>query len=218
MLRYGLAGLIILISFLTACAEIWEWPAIKLAERIGLLVFALFLYIRFWGKPHKERAWLLFPAGLAVVLAPILLWLDLHGWSEIAWFWPTLLFGPFLGLFQWYLFGKRQRSLIIPMTLFLFSASGLTWYNFTADNPLHASVWWPVFPFLFSIALHFVTVKIAWAHHTILASAGIILTCSLLFFSNTLFEIPYIVLWSFFLLSPLVGIGEVYFLRSNKIY
>lgn len=218
MLRPGLAGMLVLLVLIGTFGAIEGWEAIQLAERIALMTFALFLYTVFFLNPSKERAWLLFPAGLAIVLAPILHWLDLKGWTEIAWLWPAFLFGPFLGFFQWYLFGKRQHTLFCLTMLFLLPAAGLTGYNLTAAHPLHASVWWPIFPFLFSLTLHIATYKKqTWANRLTLASAGILLTCSLIFFSHTLLEIPYSILWSFFLLTPLVGIGEIYFFRSQRV-
>ncbi len=91
----------------------------------------------FWAGYFQNRKnyGLLMP-GTILIIYGLLFWYCANaGWYNMQYLWPVFLFGPGLGFFMLYLFGDKEKGLLIPAgiltglgLIFLFSFSNLSLY------------------------------------------------------------------------------------------
>lgn len=109
------------------------WPLFILIPGLG---FELAYFAE-----HKA-AGLLVPGGILTTLGLLFLFETYTNWSFSAYTWPVYILAPAVGLFQLYLFGNRNKGLLIPVSILtivaLFSFFG-TSYAF-----ISRSLIWPV--------------------------------------------------------------------------
>jgi hypothetical protein len=60
---------------------------------------------------------LLVPGGILTVIGAVFLIATVFGWDTIEHLWPFFVLAPAAGLFQLYLFGGRNRVLLIPTSI-----------------------------------------------------------------------------------------------------
>jgi len=95
----------------------WEnlWPLFLLIPGI---VFELSYFI------YRKDAGLLVPGGILITYGLLFLFNIIYGWRLMEDLWPIFLLGVAIGLFQLYLFGGREKRLLIPIgilgVIFLF--------------------------------------------------------------------------------------------------
>jgi hypothetical protein len=183
--------------------------------RIAMLAAAIYLYGRYLLKRTAASAASLFPAGVLLVYAFLIRWLDVNGWEHIERLWPVFLLGPALGLFQWYVFGGRSRFVLVPAVLA--AVTGLIFTGANAGSAVFpASEWWPVFPLLLALCMHLGGLSDSLPGRLLLIPGGALLLYGILFLTNSLMGVPYGQLWPLFLFGPAVGLLELYALGYKR--
>lgn len=111
-------GVIFLLANTGVVGISWEnfWPLILLG--VGLL----FEFGAFAGK--EKQAGLLVPGGILLTISFIFLVCVFFGWHWMETLWPLFILAPAIGLFQLYIFGKREPGLLVPVGIL--SVLGLT--------------------------------------------------------------------------------------------
>lgn len=83
-----------------------QWPLFLL---IPGLVFEASYFIR------RRDAGLLVPGGILTTYGLLFYANEMYGWSWMSDLWPIFPLGVAIGLFQLYLFGGREKGLLIPV-------------------------------------------------------------------------------------------------------
>jgi len=103
-----LIGVILILSNFEVIEIIWEklWPLFLLIPGI---VFELSYFI------YRKDAGLLVPGGILITYGLLFLVNVIYGWRLIEDLWPIFPLGVAIGLLQLYLFGRREKGLLIPI-------------------------------------------------------------------------------------------------------
>ncbi|MCP8967781.1 LiaI-LiaF-like domain-containing protein [Ectobacillus ponti] len=89
----------------------YGWPFI-------LLLVSLGFHIAFFASGmNPRRAGLLVPGGVLLVLSLLFIFEAVTGWRFAGQTWPVYMLAPAVGLFELYVFGGRQRTLLIPVAV-----------------------------------------------------------------------------------------------------
>jgi hypothetical protein len=115
-LIYGLLflvlGVVALLAAINAIELSWDyfWP-------LFLLIPGLTFEYNFFSKKgkHSEDPGILIPGGILITIS-ILFYINIFfGWHLMDLLWPVFILAPAIGLFQFYLFGSRNKGLLIPV-------------------------------------------------------------------------------------------------------
>ena len=96
-------------------------------------VFVLLAGISFGLGYFQDRKnyGLLMPASILIIYGLLFLYCSVEGWYVMSDLWPVFIIGPGIGFFMMYLFGGREKGLLIPASiltgiaaLFMISHSG----------------------------------------------------------------------------------------------
>jgi len=101
-------GVILILSNFGVIDIIWDnlWPLFLLIPGI---LFELGYFI------SQKDAGLLVPGGILITYG-LLFWINvIYGWQLMDHLWPVFPLGVAIGLFQLYLFGGREKGLLIPV-------------------------------------------------------------------------------------------------------
>ncbi len=98
-------GLLLLVFNLTDLRWNEAWPVVFLA--LGCYFIVIFL-------ADRNAYGVLMPASIFLFMGGIFLYSSLHGWYNMGTLWPFFLIGPGVGFFLMYLFGKKEKGLLIP--------------------------------------------------------------------------------------------------------
>lgn len=81
-----------------------------------LIIWALGLSfeLAYFLGSEKEPGFLV-PGGILLTIAFIFSVCMLYGWYNMAVLWPLFILAPAFGLFQLYIFGNREKELLIPV-------------------------------------------------------------------------------------------------------
>lgn len=85
------------------------WP-------LFLLIPGLIFEFGYFFSRRKNRSFLV-PGGILTVYGLVFFLDAFYGWAFLTPLWPFLLLGVAFGLFQLYVFGYQDRSLLLPTTL-----------------------------------------------------------------------------------------------------
>ena len=101
-------GILLLASNFGFIEISWQhlWPLFLLVPGI-LFEFGFFIY--------RKDAGLLVPGGILTTYGLLFLSNVIYGWQLMEYLWPVFLLGVAIGLFQLYLFGEREKGLLIPV-------------------------------------------------------------------------------------------------------
>src|SRR6056297_1392731 len=115
-LIYGLLflvlGIVALLAAINAIELSWDyfWP-------LFLLIPGLSFEYSFFSKKgkHASDAGILVPGGILITIS-ILFYVNIFfGWHLMELLWPIFILAPAIGLFQFYLFGSRNKGLLLPV-------------------------------------------------------------------------------------------------------
>jgi len=115
-LIYGLLflvlGVIALLAAINAIELSWDyfWP-------LFLLIPGLSFEYGFFSRKskHSGNSAILIPGGILITIS-ILFYINIFfGWHLMELLWPIFVLAPAIGLFQFYLFGSRNKGLLIPV-------------------------------------------------------------------------------------------------------
>ncbi len=81
------------------------WPVFV----FGLGVSFIVMFLR-----DRKNYGVLMPGTILTVVGLLLLACTLYGWDQMERLWPFFVMAPGLGFIMMYLFGKRERGLLIP--------------------------------------------------------------------------------------------------------
>ena len=101
-------GVLLILSNFGIIEIVWEdlWPLFLLIPGI-LFELSYFIY--------RKDAGLLVPGGILITYGLLFLVNVIYGWSLMEYLWPIFPLGVAIGLFQLYLFGGREKGLLIPV-------------------------------------------------------------------------------------------------------
>ncbi len=103
-----LIGAMLILSNFGVIEIVWDnlWPLFLLIPGI---VFELSYFI------YRKDAGLLVPGGILITYGLLFLVNVNYGWHLMDNLWPIFPLGVAIGLFQLYLFGEREKGLLIPI-------------------------------------------------------------------------------------------------------
>jgi hypothetical protein len=101
-------GVLLILSNFGVIEIVWDnlWPLFLLIPGI-LFELSYFIY--------RKDAGLLVPGGILITYGLLFLVNVIYGWSLMEYLWPIFPLGVAIGLFQLYLFGGREKGLLIPV-------------------------------------------------------------------------------------------------------
>ena len=101
-------GVILILSNFGLIEIIWEnlWPLFLLIPGI---VFELSYFI------YRKDPGLLVPGGILLTYGLLFLVNIIYGWHLMEDLWPIFPLGVAIGLLQFYIFGEREKGLLIPI-------------------------------------------------------------------------------------------------------
>lgn len=104
-------GCILLLSNLGYINFSWDyiWP-------MALLLPGIYLHFAFFTKMDKNPGNLV-PAGILTTYGLMAYSVAFFGWGTMADIWPFILIGIAIGLFELYVFGSREKGLLIPVAI-----------------------------------------------------------------------------------------------------
>ncbi len=104
-------GCIFLLSNLGYINFSWDyiWP-------LALLLPGIYLHFAFFTKVDKNPGNLV-PAGILTTYGLMAYAVVFLGWGTMSSLWPFILIGIAVGLLELYLFGTRDKGLLIPVTI-----------------------------------------------------------------------------------------------------
>jgi hypothetical protein len=104
-------GCILLLSNLGYINFSWDyiWP-------MALLLPGIYLHFAYFTKIDKNPGNLV-PAGILTTYGVMAYIVAFFGWGTMASLWPFILLGIAIGLLELYLFGTRDKGLLIPISI-----------------------------------------------------------------------------------------------------
>jgi hypothetical protein len=104
-------GCILLLSNLGYINFSWDyiWP-------MALLLPGIYLHFAYFTKIDKNPGNLV-PAGILTTYGLMAYVVAFFGWGTMASLWPFVLIGIAIGLLELYLFGTRDKGLLIPISI-----------------------------------------------------------------------------------------------------
>jgi len=101
-------GVLLILANFGVIEIVWEnlWPLFLLIPGI-LFELSYFIY--------RKDAGLLVPGGILITYGLLFLVNVIYGWRLMEDLWPIFPLGVAVGLFQLYLFGVREKGLLIPI-------------------------------------------------------------------------------------------------------
>ncbi len=97
------------------------WPIFVLAPGVGFIVM--------FFRDRKDYG-ILMPGTILTIIGLLFFACTLNGWQEMEHLWPLFIMAPGIGFIMMYLFGKRERGMLIPAgiltglgLIFLFEAN-----------------------------------------------------------------------------------------------
>ncbi|MHC2994118.1 MAG: hypothetical protein IBV53_01235 [Candidatus Atribacteria bacterium] len=101
-------GVLLILANFGVIEIVWEnlWPLFLLIPGI-LFELSYFIY--------RKDAGLLVPGGILITYGILFLVNVMYGWHLMEDLWPIFPLGVAIGLFQLYLFGMREKGLLIPI-------------------------------------------------------------------------------------------------------
>lgn len=95
------------------------WP-------LFLMGMGLLFELSFFSSGRKDPG-LLVPGGILITISIVFLVCVTLGWHWMQKLWPLFILAPAVGLLQLYLFGQRERGLLIPGGIL--AVVGLTFFR-----------------------------------------------------------------------------------------
>jgi len=122
-------GVLLILSNFGIIEIVWEnlWPLFLLIPGI-LFELSYFIY--------RKDAGLLVPGGILITYGLLFLVNVSYGWRLMEYLWPIFPLGVAIGLFQLYLFGGREKGLLIPVGIL-----GAISLFFLINNLLFVDFW-----------------------------------------------------------------------------
>ncbi|MCJ7790611.1 MAG: hypothetical protein MUP69_10660 [Candidatus Atribacteria bacterium] len=101
-------GVLLILANFGVIEIVWEnlWPLFLLIPGI---LFELNYFI------YRKDAGLLVPGGILITYGLLFLFNVMYGWHLMEDLWPIFPLGVAIGLFQLFLFGGREKGLLIPI-------------------------------------------------------------------------------------------------------
>ena len=105
-----LVGVLGLLSSLTSFSIDWSF----LGAAIPLLI-GIFFEVQYFSE--RKEPGILVPGGILTVIGVLVLLEHFFGDGLSEYIWPFYISAPAVGLFQFYWFGKRDRALLVPVSI-----------------------------------------------------------------------------------------------------
>jgi len=101
-------GVLLILANFGVIEIVWDnlWP-------LFILIPGIFFELSYFI--YRKDAGLLVPGGILITYGLLFSVYAFYGWHLVENLWPIFLLGPALGLFQLFLFGGREKGLLIPV-------------------------------------------------------------------------------------------------------
>ncbi len=95
----------------------------------------IFLGISFWIGYFFDRSQVgrLMPGCVLLTLGLLFHYTSTHGWDTISILWPFFLLAPAFGFYAMFIFGPRDRSLLVPAGILTILAAVFLFQNYDRD-------------------------------------------------------------------------------------
>lgn len=109
---FVIIGVLVLLSNLGYFNFSWSyiWP-------LALLLPGIYMHITFFTGIDKNPG-ILVPGGILTTYGLLFYSNVFFGWGLMGELWPIFLIGISIGLFEFYYFGDKNKSLLIPISIF----------------------------------------------------------------------------------------------------
>jgi len=107
-LFFGIMGLLAAFNVIRFSMD-FIWPLFILIPGIA------FETSFFAGGRKKRDAGILVPGGILIVIGLLFYANIFYGWNLMQFLWPVFILAPAFGLFQLYLFGSREKGILVPV-------------------------------------------------------------------------------------------------------
>ncbi|WP_277538862.1 hypothetical protein [Bacillus sp. 159] len=119
------------------------WPAL-------ILLLGAAFHIPIFGPKPVKNAGLLVPGGILLITGILFVFETATNWSYSDVTWPVYLLATAFGLFELWLFGGKQKALLIPVAVLTLTA---LCFMMTYQPIIPVSVFWPALFVLIGIVL-----------------------------------------------------------------
>lgn len=117
------------------------WSIISVFTRLGwplvLLLTGLGMHLSFFSGRNAD-AGILVPGGILTTYGLLFLLNTLFGWWVMTALWPVFILGVAIGLFELYLFGNREKGLLIPVSIL--GGIAIIFLSFTIGGFIHTKI------------------------------------------------------------------------------
>ncbi|MCC9024118.1 hypothetical protein [Bacillus nakamurai] len=208
-------GVLIPVFILSAVGAVC-FAGMLMAEAWPLLIIlvSLIFHISAFLYPQK-RTGLLIPGGILLITGGLLWFETLTDWAYADVTWPVYLFAVSFGLFESWLFGKKQKGLLIASAVLVcIGIFGI----FSNTNAVINEHGWPAILILFGIAFHIPIFSSKPVKNAgLLVPGGILLITGVLFFFEIATNWSYSgVTWPVYLLAAAFGLFELWLFGGKQ--
>lgn len=128
--NYTLGIILILIGILSILNKVFDLEILNIGNLWPLFVLIPGLVFEFSYFSSGRNAGLLVPGGILTTIGVLFLFETFSSWNFASYTWPIYPLAVAIGLFQLYIFGRREKGLLIPVFILtavsIFSFASMT--------------------------------------------------------------------------------------------
>lgn len=135
--HFTLGIILIVIGIFSILNQFFNFSFISMANLWPLFILVPGLIFEFSYFSSGRAPGLLVPGGILTTIGSLFLFETFTNWYFAAYTWPVYPLAVAIGLFQLYLFGNREKGLLIPVFI-LSAVSGISFVSIVFNRVL----WW----------------------------------------------------------------------------
>lgn len=146
--NYSLGVVLILVGVLLLFNQVFNLHILGIGNLWPLFILVPGLIFEFGYFSTNRNPGLLVPGGILTTIGTLFLFLNYTTWGLMKYAWPVFPLAVAIGLFQLYVFGFREKGLLIPV--FILSAISIISFVSILFNEI---LWWIDSSFIFPAIL-----------------------------------------------------------------
>jgi hypothetical protein len=135
--HFTLGVILIFIGVLSILNQFFNFDFFSMSTLWPLFILIPGLIFEFSYFTSRKDPGLLVPGGILTTIGTLFLFETFTNWYFAAYTWPIYPFAVAIGLFQLYLFGNREKGLLVPV----FILSAVSFISF-ASMMFNRVFWW----------------------------------------------------------------------------